>query len=89
MMNKHIYEKRSPGDRFAITSDGSGTECRHVAEPDVLSLLSSAGIFSTEPATSGGVTFLSFEDLYRLTLNKEELLALSAEIRVLAEKADG
>jgi hypothetical protein len=67
-----------PGDHYQMT-DGK------VTAPSILDALSDAGVFHTERKDSECVQFTDgCDEVYSLSLNREQLLAFSEEIRTLA-----
>ncbi|WP_372997310.1 hypothetical protein [Marinobacter sp.] len=72
-----------PGDHYLMSAG-------KVTAPSILDALSDAGIFHAEPKDSGHVQFTDgCDEVYSLSLNQEQLLAFSDEIRELANSLKG
>ncbi|MDY6929547.1 MAG: hypothetical protein SWN10_20895 [Pseudomonadota bacterium] len=81
-MKFEFDQEQSQGDTYA-TTDGT------ISEPTILDALSSAGIFNVEATNSGKARFSDgCDDVYALSLKKAHLIALSDEIRELANSLE-
>lgn len=82
-MSYEFDQETLPGDHY-LMSDGK------VTAPSILEALSDAGVFHTETKDSGHVQLTDgCDEVYSLSLNQEQLLAFSDEIRELANSLKG